>query len=214
MIRFITAAELPNYPRLQETMFKDRADQLHRRLGWDVSVNADGWETDQYDALNPLYVICEDAYGEHLGSMRFLPTTGRTMIREHFSDLLDGRDICDPAIWECTRFCLGPNANPLVAGKLMSAGGEILKGFGLTGFAGVFDERMVRIYRRIGSGPEILGHTGTGKDRISVGVWRFTSDARLRVAKRSGMSVGLIEHWFKRHFKLPAVDPFSTAAVL
>ena len=213
MIRFVMAEDLPKYPRLQDSMFKDRADQFVRRLGWDVSVDGNGWERDQYDALNPLYVICEGAGGRHLGSMRFLPTTGRTMIREHFSDLMEGQDICDPTIWECTRFCLGPDANPQVAGKLMSAGGEVLKGFGLTGFAGVFDERMVRIYRRIGSGPEILGQTGKGKDRISVGVWHFTNDARARVAKRSGMSVGLIEHWFKCGFKFPAVNPFPTVAV-
>jgi len=205
------AEDLPKFPRLQDSMFKDRADQFWRRLDWDVSVDGNGWEKDQYDDLNPLYVICEGAQGEHLGSMRFLPTTGRTMIREHFSELLGGRDIRDPQIWECTRFCLGPDAGPLVAGKLMSAGGEILRGFGLTGFAGVFDERMVRIYRRIGSGPEILGQTGQGRDRISVGIWRFSGDARQRVARRSGMSVNLAEHWFKCRFNLPAVNPFSNA---
>ena len=57
MIRFVMAEDLPKYPRLQDSMFKDRADQFIRRLGWDVSVDGNGWERDQYDALNPLYVI-------------------------------------------------------------------------------------------------------------------------------------------------------------
>ena len=29
---------------------------------------------------------------------------------------------------------------------------------------------MVRIYRRIGSSPEVLGHDGTGRDMIAVGL--------------------------------------------
>ena len=209
MIRFVTATDLSKFPQLQNQMFKDRADQFQRRLGWDVDVDENGWETDQYDALNPLYVICVGSRGEHLGSMRFLPTTGPTMIREHFTKLLNGADIQDAKVWECTRFCLGPNSGPRVAGRLMSAGGEILRGFGLTGFAGVFDERMVRIYQRLGSGPDILSSTGHGRDRISLGIWGFDDEARLRVALRSGMSVGLVEHWFKCRFNLPAVNPFS-----
>ena len=38
-------------------MFRDRAEQFSQRLGWAVSVNASGHERDQYDELNPLYVI-------------------------------------------------------------------------------------------------------------------------------------------------------------
>ena len=214
MIRFIRANDLPKFPLLESTMFRDRAAQFHDRLGWDVRVDEREWEKDQYDVLNPLYVICESPDGRHLGSMRFLPTMGRTMIREHFSHMMDGRDIRDPKIWECTRFCLAPNAESKVAGRLMSAGGEILRGFGLDGFAGVFDERMVRIYRRIGSGPEVMGQSGAGSARISIGVWRFADDARARVARRSGISVQLMEHWFKCRFNLPAIDPFSGAAAL
>jgi N-acyl-L-homoserine lactone synthetase len=37
-----------------------------------------GQERDRYDDLNPLYVIWQEHDGRHAGSMRFLPTTGRT----------------------------------------------------------------------------------------------------------------------------------------
>ncbi len=187
MIKYLRADDLCFYPTLQDSMFRDRAGQFKCCLNWDVSVSAHGWENDEYDALNPLYVIATAPNGSHLGSMRFLPTTGRTMINEHFAHLLKGHVIASASIWECTRFCLGPDASPRLAGQLMSAGGEVLKGFGLEGFAGVFDERMVRIYNRIGSGPEILGAQGQGKDRISVGIWRFSDEARARVSRRSGL---------------------------
>ena len=42
-------------------------------------------EIDQYDLLNPLYLILKDENGKHLGSCRALPTTGPTMIADHFS---------------------------------------------------------------------------------------------------------------------------------
>lgn len=208
MIRFLTSEQLEAFPHLRDGMFRNRADQFHTRLGWDVSVDADGFERDEYDAMNPLYVICEDELGRHAGSMRFLPTDGATMIEDHFSDLLDGRQIKDRRVWECTRFCLASGAGSLIAGRLMSAGGEILRGFGLDGFAGVFDERMVRIYQRIGSKPEILGHAGEDKDRISIGIWRFSDAARARVARRAGWVEGTVSHWFKRQFGEAPVNPF------
>lgn len=211
MIHFLTAAQLARLPKLQDSMFRDRADQFKTRLDWDVHVDQSGWEHDEYDALNPLYVLCQAPDGRHLGSMRFLPSTGRTMIRDHFQSLLGSHDINAPDIWECTRFCLSRDAGPQVAGRLMSAGGEILQGFGLKGFAGIFDARMVRIYKRIGSSPEILASAGQGRERISVGIWSFTNDARTRVARRSGLSQRASRHWFKMRFGDQPASPFLTA---
>ena len=80
MLCYIYAEDLHRFPRLRDTMFRDRAEQFKKRLGWAVSVNEAGEERDEYDDLNPLYVIWE-ADGRHGGSMRFLPTTGPTMAR-------------------------------------------------------------------------------------------------------------------------------------
>ena len=56
-------------------------------------------------------------------------------------------------------------------------------GFGLTHIAGVFDARMIRIYRLIGSSPTVLGTEGTGRDQISVGLWPYSADDCNRVAQ-------------------------------
>ena len=87
MLRYIYGNDLHDYPKLAESMFQDRADQFKTRLGWNVSVNAQGHERDDYDDLNPLYVIWEESSGRHGGSMRFLPTTGPVMVNDHFSHL-------------------------------------------------------------------------------------------------------------------------------
>ena len=112
MIRYIYAADLHKHPTLAQSMFRDRADQFKTRLGWAVSIDAHGEERDAYDAMNPLYVIWEQPDGRHGGSMRLLPTTGRTMVNDHFSHLTDGVHIQSPAIWECTRFCLARGSSP------------------------------------------------------------------------------------------------------
>jgi acyl homoserine lactone synthase len=200
MLRYVTAQEVARFPRLHETMFRDRAAQFHDRLGWAVDVDAEGYERDQYDALDPLYVIWQGADGRHGGSMRFLPTTGRCMVNEHFAHLNGGAPLCDPLIWECTRFCLAPGAGPQVAAALMLAGGELLERRGLRHFVGVFDANMERIYRRIGSCPLVLGHAGGGRDRVSLGLWSLTAAARMRVARRAGLSAALSDLWYRRAF--------------
>lgn len=199
MLRYVYGIDLHQFPKLRDTMFRDRADQFKSRLGWDVAVDEVGQERDQYDALNPLYVIWEEADGSHGGSMRFLPTVGRTMVNEHFGHLMSG-PVVSPAIWECTRFCLKRGADSRVAAALMLGGGEIMQNFGIDHFVGVFDARMVRIYRMIGSSPEVLGSAGHGRDRISVGLWHFAPEAQAQVASRAGVSLPLSRLWFDRAF--------------
>ena len=200
MIRYLYADQLKQFPKLRDAMFRDRADQFKTRLNWDVDVDENGFEKDQYDALNPLYVIWENTDGSHGGSMRFLPTTGRTMINEHFTQILGGGTITSPLIWECTRFCLNPYADSRVAAALMLAGGEIMQGFGVAHFAAVFDARMVRIYRMIGSSPEVMGSTGEGRDKISVGLWEFTKHTQAKVAAKADLSLELSRQWFELSF--------------
>lgn len=199
MLRYVYASDLQDHPLLARTMFQDRTDQFRTRLGWDVTVNADGEERDQYDDLNPLYVIWEEPDGTHGGSMRFLPTTGRTMVNEHFGDLISG-PVTSPLIWECTRFCLARGAGSHVAAALMLGGGEIMQNFGVEHFVGVFDARMIRIYRMIGSSPEVLGSAGEGRDAISVGLWHFDAQAASQVAARAGVSMTQSRQWFDRAF--------------
>lgn len=200
MLRYVYADQLHRFPKLRDSMFRDRADQFKTRLGWDVTVNAAGEERDEYDDLNPLYVIWEQADGSHGGSMRFLPTTGRCMVNEHFLDLTDGVKIQSANIWECTRFCLARGVESRVAAALMLGGGELMEAFDVAHFVGVFDARMVRIYRRIGSSPDVLGSVGTGREQISVGLWEFSDEAKGRVAQAARISPELSRLWFDRSF--------------
>ncbi|MDA0962849.1 MAG: autoinducer synthase [Proteobacteria bacterium] len=203
MLRYIYGDDLHRHPDLARAMFRDRARQFRDRLGWPVDVDADGQERDGYDALNPLYVLWQNSDGGHGGSMRFLPTTGPVMVNDIFGHLTGGAPVISPLIWECTRFCLAPGADPHVAAALMLGGGEIMRNFAVRHFVGVFDARMVRIYRAIGSSPEILGSEGEGRARISVGLWAFSDEARARVADRAGIAPAQSQVWFDAAFGTP-----------
>ena len=82
----------------------------------------------------------------------------------------------------------------------MLAGGEVMVGFGVKQCVGVFDQRMIRIYRMIGAQLKILGQTGEGKDFIGVGTWSFTDELRQRVAKIAGISTLQSRQWFDLAF--------------
>ena len=202
MISYIYADELAAKPILKSGMLQDRRIQFKERQNWEVRVNAKGEEVDEYDALNPLYVICETADGHHAGSMRFLPTVGRTMVNDHFRHLSGGGEIVSPLIWESTRFCISPNVEAAdVAAKLMLAGCEMGLQFGLAHFLGVFDARMVRIYRRIGWSPEVLGTVGDGANQISVGLWEFSEAVKLRLCAKFAISPREVTGWFEQSFR-------------
>jgi N-acyl-L-homoserine lactone synthetase len=200
MIRFIYADQVSQHPRLAESMFRDRAAQFKHRLDWDVTVDETGRELDEYDRLNPLYIVWETAEGRHGGSVRILPTTGRTMTNEHFLHLTGGVRIASPLIWECTRFCLAPDSGPGVAAALLVAGVELGLRFGLEQAIGVIYSKTLPLYHRIGSMPDVIGSMGEGRDRISVGLWPISVEARAAIAGKSGLPLAVIAGWFDASF--------------
>lgn len=201
MLRYLYADDLTYFPKLRDKMFRDRAAIFRDRLRWPVDVDHRGWERDEYDAHNPLYIIWQGPDGRHLGSMRFLPTMGPTMLNDYFGHLLPRR-IEAPDIWECTRFCLSDRAGPRVAPALMLGAAELGSGFGLARATGVFDARMQRVYRRLGWCPAIIGQAGEGRAAIFAGLWHFSEKQRLRLAAKAGIAPNLSRLWFSRAFGL------------
>ena len=206
MPRYLYADQLDDFPQLRDTMFQDRAFQFKERLGWDVRVDDTGAEKDEYDALNPLYVIWETQEGKHAGSMRLMPTTGRCMVNEHFSGILGGGTIQSPFVWESTRFCLSKDADRFTAARLMLAAGEAMVNYGVEQCLGVFDARMIRIYRMIGSAPNIIGETGKGQDYIGIGLWDLSDSARRSVCKMARISPETSKTWYPDRYKI-RVEP-------
>lgn len=188
MIRFLSGNELSSHPKLAHTMYIDRAIQFSKRLRWDVSVNNAGEERDEYDELNPYYIVLEDFNGEHAGSLRFLPTTGKTMVNDYFTHLTDGVRIQSPHIWECTRFCVSPNSGRRAASKLLAAGAFLMHECCIDHFVGVFDDRMERIYKSIGASPTVLGRQETQEATIGIGLWEFNDEQYQQLLVRAKLT--------------------------
>jgi acyl homoserine lactone synthase len=211
MLRYIYADDLKALPTLAENMFRDRAAQFHTRLGWEVDVDPSGLERDSYDDENPMYIIWENADGTHGGSLRLLPTTGPTMMGDHFLHLTDGVHIQSPLVWECTRFCLAPGAASNVSAALMLGVLEVGLNARLTHVAGVFDARMIRVYARVGWGPTVLGTDGEGRDAISAGLWPCEDQYRERLLDRAGVTSEQSNNWYDDAFGAQKVDVSDVA---
>jgi acyl homoserine lactone synthase len=204
MLCYLYADELNKYPKLQDSMFKDRAAQFGERLKWDVSIDHNGYERDEYDALNPMYAIWRRTNGQHGGSMRILPTTGPCMVNDHFSDVAGGT-ICSPLIWESTRFCLSPDVGDQAArisAAIMLAGCEVGLRFHLSHAVGVFDPRITRIYSALGWSPEIIGQSGSGRTKVQVGLWEFSQDVRAQLCQKSRIAPDLSSLWINQAFSV------------
>jgi N-acyl-L-homoserine lactone synthetase len=122
------------------------------------------------------------------------------MTNEHFLDLTGGVRISSPLIWECTRFCLAPDATAGIAAALLAAGTELGLRFGLEQAVGVIYAKTVPLYRRIGCAPDIIGSRGEGSDRISVGLWPISVEARAEISRKSGIPLTVMARWFDASF--------------
>jgi acyl homoserine lactone synthase len=154
-------------------------------------------------------MIWELEDGTHGGSMRMMPTVGKTMINDHFTNLTDGVRIESPLIWECTRFCISPRADRKATAALVIAAGELMDEFALEHFVGVFFGKMERVFSLSFIKPDILGiarEEDAGGDSIAVGVWEITADCLERNLKRVGITREKSKAWFRQSFsrKVPS----------
>src|SRR6201986_3221743 len=108
MLKFIEGSRASSFPREMDAMFRNRAMTFSERLGWDVTVK-DGYERDEFDNANPLYLVSVDPNtNEYWGSLRLLRTTGPNMVRGFFSCFREGGEFIESAtIGESARICAG-----------------------------------------------------------------------------------------------------------
>lgn len=158
MMHLITTNHYGQFVDDLADMYRLRCRVFKQRLGWNVQVSGD-MEVDEFDILQPAYLLQCSTDGQLQGCVRLLPSIGPTMLRDNFSVLLDGRAAPrSDRIWESSRFALDiPSNAPKASGGLAGATYELFAGmieFGLsmrlTDIVTVTDARMERILRRAG----------------------------------------------------------------
>ena len=184
-------------PGLLHQMYHLRAEAFGARRGWRVNV-VDGKEIDQFDELNPLYLMCVDDHGQLLASLRLLQTTGPHMLANVFPDLLgDEAVIRSPLVWESTRFCVNKHASMdyseggvnAVTCELLEALCTVANKSGLTNLVSVYDVFMERVLRRSGCIFEQYGVTVKYDDglKTKAGIFDVSEIAMASIRRASAL---------------------------
>lgn len=183
----MSASDLHRNPELATDMFQDRRIQFCEELGWDLHVDYKGNEIDNYDLINPLYIIMHNEKNQHIGSGRFLPTTGRTMLSEHFSYLIDDHQFNDELIWEVTRIFLSSakSKSPRDASTMLFAGCLFGLRAGLKSYVSVTAYQMTKVFAACGWSAEIIGRELTPHGELCACIWTIDEATCAKLANRS-----------------------------
>jgi acyl-homoserine lactone synthase len=87
-------------------MFEDRKRLFIDLLRWDLRVEQNQREIDQFDGDDAVYLIALDQTGDHIGSLRLLPSEQPHILSTLFADLCPDGVPIGPTIFEVTRLCL------------------------------------------------------------------------------------------------------------
>jgi acyl homoserine lactone synthase len=198
MMQLITPAYYGDFVNDLAEMHRLRYRVFKERLEWDVHVSGD-MEVDEFDVLQPVHLLQRSNEGRVQGCVRFLPSTGPTMLRDIFPILLDGRSAPrSDQIWESSRFALdAPPDAPKALGGLAAATYELFAGmieFGLSirliEIVTVTDTRMERILRRAGWPLRPIGRPRSlGSTMAVAGYLEVSTDALERI-RRAGRIPG------------------------
>lgn len=199
MILVIDAINRKHHTRLLEDMFRLRARVFAGRLGWDVEVS-NGMEIDEFDMLDPVYLLGFDDEYNVISCVRLLQTTGPHMLSDVFSDILQGEPpLRAPTVWEATRFCVdterlgmnhrGKGAVARATSEMMSAIFDYARRCGILDIIGVVDPVMNRVLKRSDNAPyDYVGATvQMGKTKAMAALLDCTEERIARVRAFAGI---------------------------
>lgn len=97
------------------------------QLGWSLRVD-DGFELDQFDRSDTIYIVTKNDDEKILGCARLLPTTRPYLLESVFPQLLNGLPLPrSPGIWELSRF-----AAMDISGQINSIKGQLSSSIAIT----------------------------------------------------------------------------------
>jgi acyl homoserine lactone synthase len=184
-----------------DAMHRLRARVFADRLAWSVKVE-NGWEVDEFDKLDPLYLVSEGTDGKIRGTVRLLPTTGPNMLSDVFPELLPAnQSVRSPRIWESSRFSVDHEALAERSDKLINrATAELLCGMtevgmraGLDFIVSVVDVHMERVLKRANCHCERLGDPKKiGKVTTIAGLWEIGDELLSNLREASGIEGSVV----------------------
>lgn len=219
MIIVIDGINRHRYTQLLDEMFALRARVFGERLGWEVDIQ-NGREIDQYDALDPAYVIGVNDNNRVVSCVRALQTTGPHMLSDVFSSILDGEPpLRSATLWESTRFCVDTevlergnarNSISYATCELMAASLEYARDSGISDIVTVIDPVMNRVLKRSDCAP--YGYVGKttpmGKVHAMAALLDCSHDRIDRIRRFAGIEGNVFVDSLRQETLL---DKFSSA---
>jgi acyl homoserine lactone synthase len=152
-----------------------------KQLGWRLPMADDGFERDQYDRDDTVYVVGENDDGSICGCARLLPTTKSYLLKDLFPFLLaEGMPAPEsPHVWELSRFAASPTAGEPPEGSnltwffrpMLASVVRCAVRLGATQIIGVTYLSMERLFRRIGVHAHRAGPAQSIDGRTVVACW-------------------------------------------
>lgn len=179
-------------------MYRLRHRVFRMRLGWNVR-SQNGLERDEFDDMDPTYILAWNPDGALVGTWRLLPTTGDYMLSTVFSALLEGASAPrDNGIWETSRFAvdgaacvgLGPHGISKVTSELFSALVEFCLAREIREVLQVYDARIARLLPRIGCSPSWESKKHRIDNTLALAGRFTTDDEALERIRRAGGITG------------------------
>lgn len=152
-----TAKQLNSY---NESTYNELANYRYQvfveKLGWELDT-PEGFEKDQFDREDTIYVVSRDESQQINGCARLLPTIKPYLLGEVFPQLLNGGPIpSETEYWELSRFTVNSleSSSTLQQGseatyQLMDASMRIARENGAKYIIGVTTLMLERLFRRI-----------------------------------------------------------------
>jgi acyl-homoserine lactone synthase len=178
MIAIVDGLSDPGHAHALETMFVDRKRLFVDLLGWDVPIVDGRFEMDRFDGEHATYLIACDEAGDHIGSMRLLPSVRPHILDTLFAELCEGEIPRGADTCEITRLCLPTRLGALkrlrVRNMLISAMVDHAITHGIATLTGVvqadFRDQVLAMGWRSGPlGPErVIGRRLLGAFRLSI----------------------------------------------
>lgn len=201
MVQVVSRENRPSFARALAGMHRHRKSVFVDQLGWDVPVVEGVYEIDQYDDEAAVYLLVLDAAGEHLGSVRLLPTSGPHLLAQVFAHLCEGEVPQGDDIWEITRFCTSPAATDpaTVRRQLMVGVIEFALLYGVRRYTMVTHLQFLSRLLAVGWDCRPLGlPSPDGADHVGAMEISVTPETLSLVRGRVGFSAPLLR-WEDRH---------------
>lgn len=111
MFTIIRPEERPQYDAELDDMFRMRYRIAVTEWGWDIPGIAPGYDRDQFDTDETVYIIVRREDGSVAGTSRLNPTTSPHMMSELFASYCDLQPFpVGPDVHECSRFIIDRRA--------------------------------------------------------------------------------------------------------